>query len=350
MASITRFFGVRRLRAESNQFILHYTGGRVTRQGPGISYWFLPLAAAIAQVPVEDIETTFLLHERSADFQELAVQCTVIYRFADYAQAAARVNFSVALSSGVWLDPPLERLANFWAQRARTPARDYLVTVPVVEAVKSGPAAIRAALEQALHADPDVKAMGMELVSLQVVRVAPEAEVDKALQTPTREAIQQKADEAVFSRRALAVEKERAIKENELATEIELAKQQEQLIQRQGANQLLEAQLAAETERQRVEANLLLQERSVESEAKRTLTRAESEAQAQRIVAAAQLEQEQQRVGIYSAAPGRVALGLALQKLAGSIQSIQHLNVSPDLLGSTLEQFLRDQDSGPQAG
>ena len=142
------------------------------------------------------------------------------------------------------------------------------------------------------------------------------------------------------------MEKERAIKENELATEIELAKQQEQLIQRQGANQLLETQLSNETERQRVDASLVLQERSVESEAKRERIRALAQAEAERITAAALLETEQQRVTIYGQAPGRVALGLALQKLAGSIQSIQHLNVSPDLLGSTLEQFLRDQSGG----
>ncbi len=153
----------------------------------------------------------------------------------------------------------------------------------------------------------------------------------------------------MFTRRALAVEKERAIKENELATEIELAKKQEQLIQRQGANQLLETQLASETERQRAETSLALQELSAASEAKREQVRAQAQAQAERLTAAAVLETEQQRVAIYSAAPGRVALGLALQKLAGSIQSIQHLNVSPDLLGSTLQQFLRDQEDGPRS-
>ncbi len=185
MASISRFLFIRRLRAESNQYILHYTSGRVTRKGAGISYWFLPLSAAVAQIPVEDIETTFMLNERSLDFQDISVQCTVIYRFTDYAKAAARVNCSVSITNGVWLDPPLERVANFWAQRARTPARDYLVTVPVLEAVQSGPAAIRTAIEEALRKDADVQAMGMELVSLQVVNVAPNAEVEKAIQTPT---------------------------------------------------------------------------------------------------------------------------------------------------------------------
>ena len=51
---------------------------------------------------------------------------------------------------------------------------------------------------------------------------------------PTREAIQQAADEATFQRRAQAVEKERAIQENELQNKIELARREEQLIAQKG--------------------------------------------------------------------------------------------------------------------
>jgi len=51
--------------------------------------------------------------------------------------------------------------------------------------------------------------------------------MEKAMEAPIRECIQQEADEAAFARRALAVEKERAIKENELKNQIELAKRDE---------------------------------------------------------------------------------------------------------------------------
>ena len=47
-----------------------------------------------------------------------------------------------------------------------------------------------------------------------VTGVSPTSELEKALQAPAREKIQQDSDEAVFTRRALAVEKERAIKED----------------------------------------------------------------------------------------------------------------------------------------
>ena len=63
MASFGRFLFWRHLRAGPNQHVLHYRRGRLVRSGAGLAYWFNPLSAAVAQVPVEDCETTFLLRE-----------------------------------------------------------------------------------------------------------------------------------------------------------------------------------------------------------------------------------------------------------------------------------------------
>src|SRR6185436_11517306 len=88
--------------------------------------------------------------------------------------------------------------------------------------------------------------MGIAIVAVRITGVAPTADLEKALQTPTRESIQQQADEATFARRALAVEKERAIQENELQNKIELSKRQELLIGQEGQNQRRLAQESVE--------------------------------------------------------------------------------------------------------
>lgn len=72
--------------------------------------------------------------------------------------------------------------------------------------------------------------MGLDIVAVRVGAVKPIADVEKALQIPVREAIQQEADVATFRRRAEAVEKERAIQENELQNQIELARREANLI------------------------------------------------------------------------------------------------------------------------
>lgn len=331
MAHIRRFGMLGHLRAEPNQHILHYRKGRLARQGAGLAYWFNPLTAAVAQIPVEDIETTFLLKERTRDLQEVTVQVALTYRCADPQAAASRVNFSLVLTTGAWAENPLERLAGFWSQRTQHPARAYLASVPLTEAIQEGAERIRAAIEEALARDPALGTMGLALVGVQVIRVAPTAELEKALATPTREALQQKADQAVFERRALAVEKERAIKENELATQIELARRQEGLITQQGANLLREAQTKAAADRARVTA-----------EAEAAEVKAMGDAKAIRLLADAKAEGERRRVEVWRDATGRVLIGLALQEFAGKVESIGHLNITPNLFGDAFRELLTE--------
>ncbi|MCG3192438.1 MAG: hypothetical protein DIJKHBIC_01685 [Thermoanaerobaculia bacterium] len=342
MAHISHLPFLSHLRAQPNQYVLHYRRGRLVRKGAGLAYWFSPLSAAIAEVPVEDIETTFLLTERSSDYQDVTVQCTLIYRCQNPERTAERVNFTISLKTGLLIQQPLERLASFWAQRAQQAGRSYLTGVPVVEAIRSGAEVIRARMEESLKKDPEIEAMGLSMVSIQVRKVAPSAELEKALQTPAREALQQKADEAVFERRALAVEKERAIKENELASEIELARRQELLIQQRGANKLLEVQKESAAQKAKVESDGVCTELAARDFARDVAVRASGEAEAARTLAAARHEAEEKRIALFTTAPARVAWGLAMQEFAGKVQGIQHLNVTPDLLASALQQFLRD--------
>lgn len=345
MAHVSSLLWWRHLRAQPNQFILHFRGGNLISQGAGLAYWFNPLSAAVAQTPVEDCETTFVLKERSSDFQEVTVQVSLIYRVLDPVKAAGRVNFGIDLNTGSWTEQPLERLASTWSQRAQNPARAYLSAVPVVEAVRAGGEVIRTALAAALRADTEVSAMGLQVVDVQVTRVSPSAELEKALQAPTREAIQQKADEAGFSRRANAVEKERVIKENEISTELELAKRQELLIEQQGRNKVLSIEREADAQRRQAEAAAERLAVEATAYANQVLVRARGDAEANATLDAQSLGTERERVGLYAAAPSKVALGFALQKLAGSVQGIQHLNVSPDLI-DLFRQSLQSDGAG----
>ena len=208
------------------------------------------------------------------------------------------------------LEQPLERLATLWSQRAQPAVRAPSAGSP--SARRSGRARRPSAPPSRgrCSADPATADAGLQLVAVQVVRVAAPADLEKALQAPVREEVQQRADEATFQRRALAVEKERAIKENELATSLELARRQENLVRQKATNRTLEV---------------------------------ESEAAARARLAEADAEAEARRVAIWREAPTHVLLGLAAQQLAGKIESIQHLNISPDLLGASLQQLLRGQ-------
>jgi hypothetical protein len=158
-----------------------------------------------------------------------------------------------------------------------------------------------------------------------VVAVRPEPEVEKALRTPTREQVQQDADKATFERRAVAVERERAIGQNELQTRIELARREQQLVTQRGANARREAEEAAA-------AGAI----ATDAEAQRALTIAEATAQATRLAGAAQAEAETAHLAAYRDLPRAVLLGLAVKELAANLPAIESLVLTPDLLTRAL--------------
>ncbi|MCC7109459.1 MAG: band 7 protein [Deltaproteobacteria bacterium] len=332
MATITSFLFARHLRVEPTSHVLFYKDGRLKRSGRGLAFWFMPLGASLSVVPLDDREQAFLFRGRSADFQEVAVNGVVVYRVKSAEELAARVDFAVDNATGNYTKEPLDRLAAVVTQLSQQLATTWLGRRPLKEILAAGPDALRAVVHEGLSADEGLAAMGLEIVATRIASVAPTAEMEKALQMPTREHIQQQADEATFARRALAVEKERAIQENELHNQTELAKREETLIAQRGQNEKKRAIDAAESKR--IEA---------EGAAKNVRVNAEAQADSIRVLEDAKVNAEKERMDIYRDLPPAALLGLAARELAGKLQTIEHLNLSPDMLGSLLERVLGAQ-------
>lgn len=341
MATISRFGPLRHLRSDPNMFVLHYANGKLKRQGRGLAYFFTPLSAGIAELPIQENEVTFVINDQTKDFQVATVQGVITYRFADPQAAADAINFTIHPDTGVYVQPPIEKIANFLAQLATGATKRYLVSATIEEAITIGAEPIRAAIVEALAVDAGIKKMGMAIGTVRVLSVRSSAELEKALQTPMRENIQQRADEATFQRRAQAVEKERAIKENELATQIELAKRQELLLTQQGANTALAARSAAAAEM--IAATAVAERASVQakSAADSEKVKAAGSAEAIKVVGQAQAALEQSRADMYATHPRHVISGLALLQLAGKLQTISHLNLTPNLAAELFGEMLR---------
>jgi regulator of protease activity HflC (stomatin/prohibitin superfamily) len=339
MAEIRGLGAVRHLRADAASHVLAYEGGRLRRDGRGLSFWFLPLSTSIAEVPVDDRDQSFLFHARSADFQDVTVQGVLTYRVLDPARLAARVDFSIDLHTGLHLKQPLERLSLTLAQLAERETGDYVSRTPVREVLAEGQARIRERITAALTGHEALEAIGLSIVSVSVLAVKPKADLEKALEAPTRERIQQDADEAAFTRRAQAVDKERAIQENELANRIELAKREEELIGQQGANARRQATETAEAGRIATDA-----------EASRTRVRGDAEADSLRAVEGVRVDLEKARMDLYRDVPPNVLLALAARVLAGKLKRIDHLNITPEVLGPMLADLLSAGTQRLEAG
>jgi regulator of protease activity HflC (stomatin/prohibitin superfamily) len=334
MADITRLPAVRHLRGTPTGWIQHMRRGQIAHSGTGLSFWFTPLSAVLSEVPVDDRQVPLVFHGRTADFQDVVVQASVTYRVDDPGVAATRFDFSISSENGRWRGTPLESLTGMLTEAAQEKALALIAAMSLADTLTNGLLAVAERIASGLSADPRLSQTGISIVDVHVAAIRPEPEVERALQTPTREGIQQEADRATFERRALAVERERAIGENELQTQIELARRQEQLVAQQGANARRQAEEAAAASHIQTESEAEREQRLAEARAMGIRVRGEAEGAA-----------ETARVAAYREVSEAVLFGLALRELAANLPKIGSLVVTPDLLAPVLARFGVVQDA-----
>ncbi|MFE5482781.1 SPFH domain-containing protein [Streptomyces sp. NPDC056527] len=328
MADITRRAGWRHLRSAPTAHIRHHRRGRLVHDGTGLSFWYRSLSAALSEVPVNDRELAMAFHARTADFQDVSVQSTVTYRIGEPEAAATRLDFSIDPDTGAWRGAPLEQIATLLTETAQQHALDVLARTPLAAALVDGVAAVRDRIADGLAAEPRLPATGIEVVAVRVVAIRPEPEVERALRTPAREQIQQEADRATYERRAVAVERERTIAENELASKIELARQEERLVDQRGTNARREAEESAAADSVRAEA-----------EALRKVRLARAEAEAAREVGEARAAAQAAWLRVHGEVDAATLHALAVTRAAENLPRIEQLTLSPDVLTGLLARL-----------
>ena len=334
MADITSYPLVRHLRATPTAHVRHLRRGRLVHDGTGLAFFFRPLSAVLSEIPVDDRELPMLFHARTADFHDLTVQASVTFRVTDPAVASARLDFSIDPATGRWRGTPLEQLAGLLAETAQQQVLGLIAASPMQRLLADGIEQVRDMILRGLTADSRLAETGIAVIGARVVALRPEPEVEKALQTPARELLQQEADRATYERRALAVERERAIAENELQSQIELARREEQLVAQRGANARRQAEEAAGASRIETEAQAVREQRLAEARAHGTRAVGEAKAAAEAALVAA-----------YRDLPDGRLLGLAVKELAAHLPSIGNLTITPDLL-SGLASALATRPNG----
>ena len=325
MATISTYPFVTHLRSTATMHVLHRSRGRLRHTGPGAAFWFRPMSAAISEVPVDDREQPVLITVRTADLQQVSAPGTVTYRFVDPALAATHVDFSVQLKTGAWAETPLETVGSAIHGATAAAVTQALVGSDLRTALTTDPAWLAATVRAALAADERLTSTGLAVVGVRFAVLRAEPDVERALQTPAREAIQQEADKATFERRAVAVEREAAIGQNELANQIDLAARAEQLIAQKGTNARREAQ-------EKAAAGAI----ATAAEAARTTQLAQARAEADQVVGAAAAETERAKLAAYTGMPRDLLLALAAREAAAALPQIDQLVITPDLLSSLL--------------
>ena len=168
-----------------------------------------------------------------------------------------------------------------------------------------------------------VSSMGLEILALSILDIKPTPEMSRTLEAEAREALQGRADEAIYARRNAAVENERMIKESELNTEIAVE---------QKKRQIRETQMAAEISVE--EKRLQLVSRRVENDRKDADVRAY--ALTEILKPLRDLDWKALMMLGGRGADPKAMIAMAFQEMAENAQKIGELNVSPDLLKSLI--------------
>lgn len=302
-------------------YVLQYQRGKIKREGAGLSFIYYAPTSTIVVIPMASADVPFVFQESTADFQSITVQGQLTYRVADPKRLASVLDFSVDMRHVYQSEDP-RKLPERLLHTLQTLTRTITQRLVLRDVLVSSDSIVMEALAK-LRASQAVLALGVEILSLSILAIQPTPETGRALEAVAREALQRRADEAIYARRNAAVEQERLIKETELNTEIAVEEKK---------RQIRETQMAAEIAVEEQRAHLI--DRRVENERKDADSRAYTLTETLKPLRDLDWK-TLMMLGGKNAEP-RAMVALAFQEMAENAQKIGELNVSPDLLRSLI--------------
>ncbi|MEQ8352370.1 MAG: SPFH domain-containing protein [Leptospiraceae bacterium] len=350
--------GFRYLKTRPADYVLLYRGGKVRKEGPGLSFMYFAPSASLVLVPADSRDAPFIFQETLKDFQAVDIQGQVTYRVQDPRRLASMLDFTVD-PTGRALGDGLEKLQLRLTNQVQVTLREKIRGFVLREALSAGPELVEY-VKGRLSEEPVIQELGLSVLDFAILRVSPTPEMARALEATAREDLLKQADDAIYRRRNFAVEQERGIKENELQTEIAVEEKQREIRETQMNAEIAvqekqklveEAKMEAratvarkkrEIEKEELDARTSLEEKRkelVEKESQNRLQQAKTEGEAYKLQleGISNLSPELLEILAANQMDSRQLISRAIRDLAGNAQKIGNLNISPDLLQSLID-------------
>ncbi len=289
-------------KGQPTQYVLRYKQGRVVREGPALSFYFLRHNTTIVVVPISSADTSFIFNETTSNFQAITIQGTFTYRIAEPKKAAALLNFVFDPRRRAYESSDPERLPARITNVVQTATHAEIQRYSLEETLAQSEQ-IAARVLARIAGESLLESLGVELLSLYILLIKATPEVARALEAPYRETLLRNADNATYARRASAVEEERKIQESQLRSDITLEEQRRQLIESSGAN----AQQEAEFRGQALELEARYQARAAAME-----------------------------LGVYENLDPRLVLALGLKEIGENAGKVGTLMITSEVLAALL--------------
>ncbi len=334
-------FGIRFIKAQPTVHLMQFKSGKVVREGGGDAFFYYAPTSTLVAIPIGRQAQPFMFEQVTGDFQKVTIQGQVDWHIAEPRRTASLLDFSLKPAGKGYTSEDPERLGERVVAQVQVAVQQQLQAMDLQAALRAA-AAVAQTVHDRLSEQPDLRTLGVQVLSLAVTAIKPTPDIARALEAEAREAQLKAADDAVYLRRMSALEKERAIRESELQTEVAVERKQREIQEAQVQARAALMRSENELRDEQMGADVALETRRTEfvnGQARNSRTLAEAEAY--RVAAVMQAFERTdprmvQALAAVGMQPGQL-IAQAFGDLAGKAERIGQLNVSPDLLQSLMQ-------------
>ncbi len=331
-------FGFKHIKFDSMTYVMHFKNGNVAREGRGLSFFYFVPNSSIAAIPMGSNDLPFIFNESTNDYQTITIQGQISYKISNPKTLADILDFTVNDNSQ-YKKNDIEKLNQRIINIAQTATSSYIHGIKLKEAIRSAKA-IEERILEGLKSSPAIGMLGIEILGANILAITATPEMSRALETETREKLQQEADQAIYERRNFAVEQERKIKESELNTEIAVEEKQKQIAEKQMETKIQNADNERKLREMQVDADISVEnQRKLLIEQKTANERAEAETQGFVIETTLKPYKDidwKIITALNNNPDPKFNIALAFRQLAENAEKIGNLNISPELLETIL--------------
>jgi hypothetical protein len=280
----------------------------------------------------------FIFSESTNDYQSVSIQGQISYKISKPKELADVLDFTVN-DYGQYKKNDIEKLNQRIINEAQTATSSYIHGIKLKDAIRSAKA-IEGKIVEGLASSSVVSMLGIEILGANILAVSATPEMARALETDTREKLQQEADQAIYERRNFAVEQERKIKESELNTEIAVEEKQKQIAEKKMESEVQKADNDRKLREMKLDADIAVENQRKLFIEKKTAND-KKEAETQGFVTETTLKPYKDidwktLTALNNNPDPKFNIALAFRQLAENADKIGNLNISPELLESLL--------------
>jgi hypothetical protein len=333
-------FGFKHIKFDAMTYVLHFKNGNVSKEGRGLSFFYFSPNSSIVAIPMGSNDLPFIFSESTNDYQTVTIQGQISYKITNPKTLSDVLDFTVQ-DNGQYKKNDIEKLNQRLINEAQTATSSYIHGIKLKDAIRSAKT-IEESIIEGLKNSTAINMLGIEILGANILAISATPEMARALETETREKLQQEADQAVYERRNFAVEQERKIKETELNTEIAIEEKQKQITEKKMESEVIKAENDRKLREMKLEADISVEnQRKLLIEEKTENDKIEAETQGYVIEATLKPYKDidwKILTALNNNPDPKFNISLAFRQLAENADKIGTLNISPDLLDSLLNE------------